>query len=159
MAPDLPEHGGVLEEIMANLASGGADDYNTKIVEEFRANQGRVGGPWAGTTLILIHHTGARSGIERVVPLGCFPQRDGRFAIVASSGGSPAHPAWYYNLKANPKIRVEVGMQTFLVVAEEAGTAARSALWPTIVDQAPAAGRFQEMTRRTIPVFILTREG
>ena len=74
VAPDLREHGRVLEEIMADSASDGADDYNTKIVEEFRANQGRVGGPWAGTTLILIHHIGARSGVERVLPLGCFPQ-------------------------------------------------------------------------------------
>jgi deazaflavin-dependent oxidoreductase (nitroreductase family) len=122
-------------------------------------NEGRVGGPWAGTTLILIRHIGAKSGIERVTPLGCFPQADGRYAIVASNGGSPTHPDWYYNLKANPKIRVELGTQTFLVVAEELDTAARSVLWPAIVGQAPSAGKFQEMTTRTIPVFILTREG
>jgi hypothetical protein len=78
-----------LEEIMANSAPGGANDYYAKIIEEFRANGGRVGGPWAGTTLVLIHHLGARSGIERVSPLGCFPQGDGRFAVAASHGGSP----------------------------------------------------------------------
>jgi deazaflavin-dependent oxidoreductase (nitroreductase family) len=158
VAPDLREHGGVLEEIMANLASGGADDYNTKIVEEFRANQGRVGGPWAGTTLILIHHTGARSGIERVVPLGCFPQRDGRFAIVASSGGSPAHPAWYYNLKANPTITVEVGSQTFTALAEELNDPARAELWPELVARYPTVGEHQARTGRQIPVFMLTRQ-
>src|SRR3974390_2678391 len=97
---------------MANSATDGAGDYNTKIIEEFRASRGRVGGPWAGTTLILIHHIGARSGIERVLPLGCFSHAGG-FAIVASNGGSSAHPAWYYNLKANPRITVEVGAQTF----------------------------------------------
>ena len=104
---------------MANSATGGAADHNTKIIEEFRANQGRVGGPWAGTTLILIHHIGARSGVERVTPLGCSSQGDDRFVIVASSGGSPIHPDWYYNLKANPRIKVEVGTQTFTVLAEE----------------------------------------
>ena len=70
---------------MANSAAGGADDYNAKIIAEFRANQGRVGGPWARTPMILIHHIGARSGIERVSPLGCFPQADGRFAIGVES--------------------------------------------------------------------------
>ena len=79
---------------MANSAPGGASDYNTKIIEEFRANEGRVGGPWAGTPMILIHHIGARSGIERVTPLACNPQGDGRLAIVASNAGLPAHPDW-----------------------------------------------------------------
>jgi deazaflavin-dependent oxidoreductase (nitroreductase family) len=133
--------------------------FNAEIVEEFRARGGHVSGPLAGTPLMLVHHTGARSGIERVVPLAYLPRPDGRFVIIASNGGSPGHPAWYYNLKANPKITVEVGAETFRVVAEELDTAARSALWPTIVDQAPAAGEFQNMTIRTIPVFILTREG
>ncbi len=141
------------------MDSTSAAEFNAEIVAEFRAGGGRVSGPLAGTPLMLVHHIGARSGIERVVPLAYLPQPDGKFVIIASDGGSPRHPAWYYNLKANPKIRVEVGMQTFLVVAEEADNAARSALWPTIVDQAPAAGKFQEMTTRTIPVFILTREG
>jgi deazaflavin-dependent oxidoreductase (nitroreductase family) len=116
-----------LEEIMANSAASEARDYNTKIIEEFRANQGRVGGIWAGTTLILIHHIGAKSGIERVLPLGCFTRDDGRFAVVASNGGSPAHPDWYYNLKANPRVMVEVGTQTFTVVAEELDDTAHKA--------------------------------
>ncbi len=133
--------------------------FNAEIIEEFRARGGRVSGPLAGTPLMLVHHTGARSGIERVVPLAYLPRPDGRFVIIASNGGSPGHPAWYYNLKANPKITVEVGAETFRVVAEELDTAARSALWPAIVDRAPAAGEFQNMTIRTIPVFILTREG
>jgi deazaflavin-dependent oxidoreductase (nitroreductase family) len=134
-------------------------EFNAEIVAEFRARGGRVSGPLAGTPLMLVHHIGARSGIERVVPLAYLRRPDGQFVIIASDGGSPRHPAWYYNLKANPKVRVEVGTQTFLVVAEELDTAARTAAWPTIVDQAPAAGKFQEMTMRTIPVFILTREG
>ena len=138
-------------------AAGGASDYNTKIIEEFRANQGRVGGPWAGTTLILIHHIGAKSGIERVLPLACSPQGDGRFAIVASAGGSPTHPDWYYNLKANPRIEAEVGTQTFTVLAEELDGAARAALWPKLTAEAPSLGEFQAKTARQIPVFMLTR--
>jgi len=141
---------------MANSASGGANDYNTKIIEEFRANQGRVGGPWAGTTLILVHHIGAKSGMERVLPLGCFRQRDGRFVIVASNGGSPAHPDWYHNLKANPRITVEVGSQTLTVLAEELDGTARAEVWPKLVAQYPTVGEHQAKTARQIPVFILT---
>jgi deazaflavin-dependent oxidoreductase (nitroreductase family) len=147
-----------LEEIMANSATGEASDYNTKIIEEFRANQGRVGGPWAGTTLILIHHIGVKSGIERVLPLGCFSRGDGRFAIVASNGGSPAHPAWYYNLKANPRITVEVGAQTFTVLAEELEGTVRAELWPKLIAWAPNLGEYQARTTRQIPVFMLTRQ-
>jgi deazaflavin-dependent oxidoreductase (nitroreductase family) len=143
---------------MANPFTSGADDYNTKIIEEFRANQGRVGGPWAGTTLILIHHIGAKSGIERVLPLGCLSPADDRFAIVASNGGSPAHPAWYYNLKANPRITVEVGAQTFPVLAEELDDCVRAELWPKLVAWAPSLGEFQARTARQIPVFMLTRQ-
>jgi deazaflavin-dependent oxidoreductase (nitroreductase family) len=142
---------------MANSAPGKASGYNTKIIEEFRANGGRVGGPWAGTPMILIHHIGARSGIERVSPLGCFPQADGRWAIVASNGGSPTHPDWYYNLRASPKIKAEVGTQTFTVVAEELDGTARARLWPKLVAEAPSVGEFQARTTRQIPVFMLTR--
>ena len=142
---------------MTNTAPGAPGDYNTKIIEEFRANEGRVGGPWAGTPMILIHHVGARSGIERVSPLGCFPQADGRYAIVASNGGAPAHPDWYYNLNANPRMTIEVGTQTFTVLAEELDDTARAELWPDLVAEHPSLGEFQARTTRQIPVFILTR--
>jgi deazaflavin-dependent oxidoreductase (nitroreductase family) len=128
------------------------------MIEEFRANEGRVGGSWASTTLILIHHIGARSGIKRVSPLGCSPQGDGRFAIVASNGGSPAHPDWYYNLKANPRITVEVGTHTFQVLAEELDSTARAGLWPKLVAEYPSVGEYQARTTRQIPVFMLTRQ-
>jgi len=145
---------------MANSAPGGlASDYNTKIIEEVRANQGRVGGPWAGTPMILIHHIGARSGIERVSPLGCFPQADGRFAIAASNGGSPTHPDWYYNLKASPRIKAEVGAQILTMLAEELDVTTRARLWPKLVADAPSLGEFQARTARQIPVFMLTSQG
>ena len=143
---------------MANSAPGLANDFNTKIIEEFRANEGRVGGPLTGTPMILIHHIGAKSGIERVSPLACSPQGDGRFAIVAASGGSPAHPDWYYNLKASPRITVEVGTQTFTVLAEELDGAARAGLWPKLVAEFPAVGEHQTRTTRQIPVLMLTRQ-
>ena len=143
---------------MANSVPGGANGYNTKIIGEFRANEGLVGGPWAGSTLILIHHIGAKSGTERVSPLGYFPQGQGRFAIVASNGGSPAHPDWYYNLKAHPRITVEMGSRTFMVLAEELGHATRAELWPKLVAETPALGEFQARTTRQIPVVMLTRQ-
>ena len=143
---------------MANSAVDESSSYNTQIIEEFRANHGRVGGMWEGTTLILIHHIGAKSGIERVTPVACSPQPGGRFAIWAANGGSPTHPNWYHNLKAHPHITVEVGTQTFTVLAEELGGTARAKLWPTLVAEAPDIGKHQAKTTRQIPVFLLTRQ-
>ena len=143
---------------MANPASSGTDDYNTKIIEEFRANGGRVGGPWAGITLILIHHTGAKSGIERVSPVAYSLQGDSRFAIWAANGGSSAHPNWYFNLRANPRIKAEVGTDTFTVLAEELDDTARAELWPKLLAQYPQLGEAQAKTTRQIPVFMLTRQ-
>jgi deazaflavin-dependent oxidoreductase (nitroreductase family) len=134
-----------------------ADPYNARIIAEFRANQGHVGGEWDGSPLILVHHVGAKSGIERVTPLGCFPLPDGRYAIVASNGGSATHPNWYYNLKANPTITVEVGAETVVVVAEELDDDARSEVWPTLVAHAPQIDEHKKLVDRRIPVFILTR--
>jgi deazaflavin-dependent oxidoreductase (nitroreductase family) len=143
---------------MANSAPSGPSDYNTKIIEEFRANGGHVGGPWAGITLILIHHTGAKSGIERVSPLAYSRQGDGHFAIWAANGGSPTHPNWYYNLKADPRIKAEVDTQTFTVLAQELDDTARAELWPKLVAQYPQLGEVQAKTTRQIPVFMLTRQ-
>jgi deazaflavin-dependent oxidoreductase (nitroreductase family) len=143
---------------MKKSAPGNGSDYNAKIIKEFRANQGRVAGPWAGTLLILVHHTGARSGVERITPLGCFSQGDGRFVIVASSGGSANSPAWYHNLKANPRIKVEVGAKTFPVQADELTGVARAKLWPKLVGEYPTLGEYQAKTARQFPVFMLTRQ-
>jgi deazaflavin-dependent oxidoreductase (nitroreductase family) len=89
---------------------------------------------------------------------GLQPQPDGRFAIVAANGGSPTHPDWYYNLKANPRITVDVGTQTFAVLAQELDGAARAELWPKLVVQSPTVGEYQAKTTRQIPVFLLTRQ-
>ena len=93
-------------------------DWNITIIEEFRANGGKVGGQFEGAPLILIHHIGARSGTERVTPVGCFPQSDGRFAIVASNGGAPASPDWYYNPESPPGTAYRSSNRTQESVAE-----------------------------------------
>jgi deazaflavin-dependent oxidoreductase (nitroreductase family) len=153
------------EEIVTDSAADKASDYNTRILTEFRANQGRVGGMWTGTTLILLHHIGARSGTERITPVACSAQGEGRFAIWAANGGSPVHPNWYHNLKAHPRITVEVGTQTFTVLAEELSGTARAELWPKLVAEwpkpvtgSPDLGAAQARTARQFPVFMLTRQ-
>lgn len=132
--------------------------FNAMIIEEFRASGGRVRGDLAHTPLILVHHVGAKSGLERVVPLVYLPWPDGRFMIIASNGGSSVHPAWYHNLKENPRITVEVGTESFQVLAAELNAATRAEIWPRLVEQSPAAGEFQRTTTRTFPVFVLTRD-
>src|SRR5689334_13893112 len=92
---------------------------NARIITEFRANEGRVGGSFEGNPLLLLHHTGARSGKHYVNPLAYLADR-GRYVIFASKGGAPTNPAWYYNLKSNPEATVEVGTETLAVRAEEA---------------------------------------
>lgn len=143
---------------MAGQDQNEGTSYNTKIIEEFRANGGRVGGIWEGTDLILVHHIGVRSGIERVTPLGCFILEDGRYAIVASNGGSPAHPAWYHNLKASPVTTAEAGGQTFPVLARELDGSARAELWPALTARYPTLAEHQARTTRQVPVIMLTRQ-
>jgi deazaflavin-dependent oxidoreductase (nitroreductase family) len=133
--------------------------FDEGVVEEFRANGGRVGGALAGTTLVLVHAVGAGSGRERVIPLACAPQGGGRFVIAASNGGSPDHPAWYHDLTAHPRITVELGTETFPVLAEELAGAARARVWSGLVAGWPSLGGFQQRTTRRIPLFLLTRLG
>jgi deazaflavin-dependent oxidoreductase (nitroreductase family) len=142
---------------MAHNGVGGSKDFDSEVIEEFRANAGHVGGSLADTPLILIHHVGARSGIERVTPLVCTPLVDGRYLIVASNGGSPRPPRWYYNLKATPRIRVELGTETFTVQAEELRGAARAEWWPTLIAASPSLVEFERKAARQIPVLALTR--
>jgi deazaflavin-dependent oxidoreductase (nitroreductase family) len=133
------------------------NDWNKAIIAEFRANAGKVGGQFEGAPMILLHHVGAKSGIERTTPLVYFPQADGSIVIIASKGGAPSNPDWYYNLKANPKFEVEVGSERFAVVAEELDDAERDALWPVLVAERPGFGDYQKNTARKIPVLRLTR--
>ncbi len=132
-------------------------DWNVHIIEEFRANEGRVGGPFEGAPMVIMHTVGAKSGAERETPLVYFPEEDGTMVVVASAAGAPKHPAWYHNLKANPTIDVEVGTETFGVKAEEITGDERAALWATIVAERPGFGEYQEKTDRILPLIRLTR--
>ena len=134
----------------------GVNDWNRKIIAEFRENGGKVGGPFAGASMILVHHVGARSGTERVSPMVWFPDGD-RMLVVASAAGSPKNPDWYHNLKANPRVDVEVGTETFPVVAEELDADERARMWRRITEVAPGFAEYQTKTTRVIPVLALTR--
>lgn len=135
--------------------SNSPSDFNAKIIAEFRANEGRVGGPFEGMPLLLLHHTGARSGAQRINPLAY--QRDGeRYVIFASKGGSPTNPAWYHNLKAHPEATIEVGEQTIPVSANEATGEERERLFRTQAERIPQFGEYERKTDRVIPVVVLT---
>ena len=132
------------------------NDFNAKIITEFRANGGKVGGPFEGAPMILVHHLGAKSGTERIAPLAYIPDGD-RMLIIASKAGAPTNPDWYHNLKAHPRIDVEVGTETFPVTAEELSRVERDEKWPMITAVAPGYADYQTKTSRVIPVFALSR--
>ena len=99
-----------------------------------------MGGRFEDYLLILIHHVGARTGTERVIPVSCFPQSDDRFAIVGSNSGAQTNPDWYHNLKAHPEINVEFGTEAFVVAVRELGGAEREQVWAEIVSAEPGVG-------------------
>jgi deazaflavin-dependent oxidoreductase (nitroreductase family) len=130
-------------------------DFNAKIIDEFRANGGRVGGMFASMPLLLLHHTGAKSGKQRVKPLAY--RRDGdRYVIFASKAGAPTNPDWYHNLKAHPEVAIEVGTETINVVASEASDDERERLFRAQAKQSPQFAAYQDKTDRLIPAIILT---
>jgi deazaflavin-dependent oxidoreductase (nitroreductase family) len=132
-----------------------ANDFNTKIIEEFRSNAGKVGGPFEGGTLLLLHHTGAKSGVERVSPLVYQPVGQS-FAIFGSKGGAPSNPDWYHNLVAHPDTTVEVGTQTVPVRARVAGPGERAGIWDRQKHDSPGFAEYERTAApREIPVVIL----
>jgi deazaflavin-dependent oxidoreductase (nitroreductase family) len=143
---------------MADSDIAKRNEFNEEIIAEFRANDGRVGGLLAGTPMLLLHHIGAKSGVERVTPLAYTPHGDDGFVIVAANGGSPTHPSWYYNLKTNPKIKIEVGPEKFTALPQELDSTVRTDLWPKLIAAAPSVAEHQAKTTRQIPLFVLTRE-
>jgi deazaflavin-dependent oxidoreductase (nitroreductase family) len=134
------------------------EDFNARIIEEFRANQGRVGGIFEGATLLLLHHVGAKSGKNRVNPL--VYNRDGdRYVVFASKAGAPTNPDWYHNLKANPNVTIEVGTDTIPVAADEAVGEERDRLFRAQTERSPQFAEYQSKTDRVIPVMVLTQVG
>jgi deazaflavin-dependent oxidoreductase (nitroreductase family) len=131
------------------------EDWNKKIIEEFRANNGIVGGPFEGGTLLLLHHKGAKSGTERINPLAYRPVDDG-YAIFASKGGAPTNPDWYYNLVANPETVVEVGTETVPVRARVLEGEEREPVWNEQKRRSRGFAEYEKTTAgRTIPVVLL----
>src|ERR1700730_2538076 len=111
-------------------------DFNAQIIEEFHANEGRVGGMFEGMPLLLLHHTGAKSGKRRINPLA-YQSDEGHYVVFASKGGAPTNPDWYHNLKAHPNVTIEVGTDTLDVVASEATGEEREQLYRTQAERAP----------------------
>lgn len=131
------------------------NEFNAKVIEEFRANQGHVGGMFEHMPLVLLHHTGAKSGTPRINPVAYLKDGD-RYVVVASKGGAPTNPDWYHNLKAHPETTIEVGTDTLDVVASEAEGEERERLFNTIADGSPQFQEYAEKAGRTIPVMVLT---
>jgi deazaflavin-dependent oxidoreductase (nitroreductase family) len=131
------------------------DDFNGQIIAEFRANGGKVGGPFEGADMLLLHHTGARSGTERVSPLA-FQWVGESFAVFASKAGAPENPAWYHNLLAHPDAAVEVGTDTVQVRARVAQPAERDVLWDRQKQRRPGFAQYEvKAAPRRIPVVVL----
>ena len=133
-------------------------EFNTKVIDDFRANGGRVGGMFEGTPLLLLHQTGAKSGVSRVNPVG-YLRDDVRYVIFASNGGAPSNPDWYHNLKAQPHARIEVGSETIDVVAEEATGEERERLFAIGAQRFPQLAEYARKTERVIPVIVLATRG
>ncbi len=130
-------------------------DFNARIIDEFRANGGRVGGPFLSTPLLLLHHIGAKSGKPRVNPLAYNKDGD-RYVVFASKAGAPTNPDWYHNLKAHPEVTIEVGEDTIDAVASEATAEERDRLFCAQAERSPAFAGYQEKTDRVIPAILLT---
>jgi deazaflavin-dependent oxidoreductase (nitroreductase family) len=130
-------------------------EFNADVIDEFRANAGRVGGMWEGTPLLLLHHSGAESGMSRVNPVG-YLRDNGRYVIFASNGGAPSNPAWYRNLNAQPNASIEVGSETIGVVAQAATGEERARLFAIGAERFPQLAEHARKTDRVIPVIVLT---
>ncbi|OBB16976.1 deazaflavin-dependent nitroreductase [Mycobacteriaceae bacterium 1482268.1] len=131
-------------------------EFNKNLVEEFRGNGGKVGGPFEGADLLLLTTTGAKSGQPRLAPLAYFPIDD-KLIIVGSKAGADTNPDWVHNLRANPGAHVEIGTEAYDVTSRELPRDERDALFDKIAAAAPGFREYQSKTSRVIPLFELTR--
>lgn len=134
------------------------DQMNNAVITEFRESGGKAGGVFEGKPLVLVHHTGAKSGIERIAPLVPLLE-DGRIFIFASKGGADKNPDWYGNLVAHPDITVELGTETFAATARALEGDERDEIYAKQVAVEPQFGEYQRKTERIIPVVELVRAG
>jgi deazaflavin-dependent oxidoreductase (nitroreductase family) len=137
-----------------------ADDWNTQVINEFRANEGRVGGNFDGAPMVLLTTTGAKSGKQFTTPLVYLPDAANpkRIFIFASKAGAPSNPDWYYNLTANPTVTIEVGPEKFEASATEITGAPRDEIYAEQVGHMPGFADYEKSTTRVIPVIALTRD-
>jgi deazaflavin-dependent oxidoreductase (nitroreductase family) len=135
------------------------NDRNGRVIAEFRANEGRVGGPFEGAPLLLAHHAGRRSGREYVSPMMYLPEGDDRFYVFASKGGAPTNPAWYHNLRDAGRATVEVGTETVPVTVTEVTGEERDRVFAEQASRYPGFSEYEKRTQgvRTIPVLALDR--
>ena len=132
------------------------NDWNAKIIEEFRANAGKVGGQFDGAPILLLHSTGAKSGLERVNPM-VYQQVGDKIAVFASKAGAPTNPDWYHNLVANPDVSIEIGTEIAKVHARTADPEERHPIWAAQKAMMPGFAEYEAKTSRVIPVVILER--
>ena len=130
------------------------NNWNTKIIDEFRANDGKVGGQFEAVPLLLMHTTGARSGKERINPLAC-QNLGGPIAVFASKAGADTHPDWFHNITANPAVTVEFGTSIRSYRARIAGGNERETIWSKQKHDYPGFADYEAKTSREIPVIIL----
>jgi deazaflavin-dependent oxidoreductase (nitroreductase family) len=133
-------------------------DWNSKIIEEFRANGGKVGGQFEGAPLLLLHTVGAKTGQPRVNPV-MYRQLPAGYAVFASKGGAPTNPDWYHNLLAHPRVSAEIGTGTVEFVARVAEGAEREGIWTAHKAANPGFADYERKTGRQIPVVILEPAG
>jgi deazaflavin-dependent oxidoreductase (nitroreductase family) len=131
-------------------------DWNKAVIEEFRANEGKVGGPFKDMTLLLLHTTGAKSGEPRLNPVAYLADGE-RYVIIASKGGAPTHPSWYHNIVAHPEVTIEVGAEKFRVQAEVVQEPERTQLFNKVSSKYTGFAEYEKKTSRVIPVIALTR--
>jgi deazaflavin-dependent oxidoreductase (nitroreductase family) len=131
-------------------------NWNEHIIEEFRANGGKVGGPFEGAPLLLLHSIGAKSGQERVHPM-MYLAVDDRFAVFASKGGADTNPDWFHNLRAHPEVSIEVGTEKIDVTARVLDGEERAPLWQEQKARYPGFAEYEAKTSREIPVVMLSR--
>lgn len=131
------------------------NDWNDGIIEEFRTNGGKVGGRFEGRPLLLLHHKGAKSGVERVNPLAYQDLGDGSLAVFGSRGGSPRNPDWYHNVQANPDVTVEVGTDRIEAKARVAEGEERERIWEKQKRDMPGFADYEQRTERQIPVIVI----
>ncbi|MHC1558131.1 nitroreductase family deazaflavin-dependent oxidoreductase [Actinomycetospora sp. C-140] len=134
----------------------GVSDWNQQIIDEFRANDGKVGGPFEGAPLLLLHHTGRKSGTERVTPM-MYQAVGDAYAVFASKAGADTHPDWYRNLLAHPDVTAEIGTGSEALRARDLPADERAPIWEKQKADYPGFQGYEDKTDRTIPVVLLER--